>query len=83
MYIVKNTSVGVIVGGLLIPLQELLRLSDVGYPCRLTLVQSWLFLPVWGAPFALRSLRVLLASDKGKKKVACKKRGEGLLAGAS
>eukprot|EP00904_Undaria_pinnatifida_P004480 jgi/Undpi1/14032/HiC_scaffold_9.g03683.m1 len=57
----------IVVGGLLIPLQELLQLSGVSYPCRLTLVQSWLFLPVWGAPFALRSLRVLIASNKGRQ----------------
>eukprot|EP00903_Cladosiphon_okamuranus_P006938 g6752.t1 len=53
----------IVVGGLLIPLQELLQLCGVGYPCALTLVQSWLFLPVWGAPFALRSLRVLIATS--------------------
>eukprot|EP00752_Nemacystus_decipiens_P006953 g6240.t1 len=53
----------IVVGGLLIPLQELLQLCGVGYPCVLTLVQSWFFLPVWGAPFALRSLRVLIATS--------------------
>lgn len=58
----------ILVGGLLIPLQELLQLCGVGYPCVLTLVQSWLFLPVWGAPFALRSLRVLIATSNGERK---------------
>lgn len=55
------------VGGLLIPLQELLQMSGVSYPCTMTLIQSWLFLPVWGAPFALRSLRVLIATSKGER----------------
>lgn len=52
----------------MIPLQELLQLCGVGYPCVLTLVQSWLFLPVWGGPFALRSLRVLIATSNGERR---------------
>ncbi|CAM9730402.1 unnamed protein product [Ascophyllum nodosum] len=55
----------IIVGGVLIPLQELLQLLGKDYPCQLTLVQSCFFLPVWGAPFALRSLRVIIVSNKG------------------
>lgn len=51
----------------MIPLQELLQMSGLSYPCTMTLVQSWLFLPVWGAPFALRSLRVLIATSKGER----------------
>lgn len=54
------------VGGLLIPLQLLLQLNGVGYPCLLSLIQSWFFLPLWGAPFALRSLRVIIATNKGE-----------------
>lgn len=56
----------IVVGGLLIPLQLLLQLNGVGYPCLLSLIQSWFFLPLWGAPFALRSLRVIIATNKGR-----------------